>query len=180
MKGWRLALAAAVTACATAVPAARAQTRAGGGSVPADTAAQSAPAALRPIRLAKWGTLAAATAAGVLGFVENARADDRYAELERMCEAQPSECRRRTADGAYESEAFESVYQQVRRHDHRAHTALVAGQIGVAASVVLFLLDLGNVRPPGDIPWVPGTLRMAGDADGFSLGIHLPLARERR
>lgn len=140
-------------------------------TVQADTV--SVPA-FRPLRVAKWSTLALATAAGIYGFVENGRADDRFAELEKMCEAQRIECQRRLDSGAYENEAFESLFQTVRRHDRRAHRALVAGQIGVAASVVMFLLDLGNARPPDDIPWSPGTVRMVRGPGVVRLGIYLP------
>lgn len=134
---------------------------------------------LRPLRVAKWSTLVAATAAGIYGFVENSRADDRFAELERLCEAQRFECGRRTGDGAYADPALEDLYQTVRRHDRRAHYALVAGQIGVAASVGLFLLDLGNVRRPDDVPWVPGTLRLERGPREIRLSLNLPVGNGR-
>jgi hypothetical protein len=127
------------------------------------------------------GTLLAgpglAAAAGIYGFVESARADDRYNELESLCADNPADCQLRTADGAYQDAEFETLYQIVRRHDRRAHYALITGQVGVATSVVFFLLDLGNVRPPRDIPWVPQDLRVRRTRDGVSVGFALPLGR---
>ena len=55
----------------------------------------------------------------------------------------------------------------------------MAGQVGVAASVLMFLLDLGNARPPDDIPWSPGTVRMERAPGVVRLGIHLPFRLPR-
>jgi hypothetical protein len=163
------------TAGSAREPAPPAQVR---GAQPPDTAPPVA-GGLRPLRVAKWTTLIAAAASGIYGFVENARADDRFAELEQQCQARRAECRRRTADGAYEDAALEELYQRVRRHDRRAHRALLSGQIGVAASVGLFLLDLGNVRPPSDVPWVPGTVRLERGPGTVQLSLKLPLGTRR-
>jgi len=139
-----------------------------------DTTTSAARSGFTTLRLAKWSSLAGATAAGIYGFIESGRADDRFNDLEALCDAQRVECALRTTDGAYQDPAFESLYQSVRRHDRRAHYALVAGQVGVATSVVLFLLDLGNARPPRDIPWVP---RMERRGDEVRVGFRLPLGR---
>jgi len=123
-------------------------------SVAADTVVD-APRPFRLLRVAKWTVLAGSAAAGVWGFVQNERADEKYRELEQQCEAEPARCRRRLSDGSYEDPAFEARYQEVRSLDRESHAALLAGQVGLAASVVLFLLDLGNIRPPADIPYDP-------------------------
>ncbi len=142
-----------------------------------DSAATFATSGFPKLRVAKWSTLTFAAAAGIYGFVESARADDRYNELESLCQASPADCQLRTADGAYQDTRFETLYQTVRRHDRRAHYSLIAGQVGVATSVVLFLLDLGNAHPPRDIPWVPRDLRVRRTRGGADVGIWLPLGR---
>ncbi len=134
------------------------------------------PGAFRPLRLAKWSTLALSAATGVYGFVQSGRADDRYHELERLCQNQPERCASRTSSGAYADAEFESRYAAVRALDRRSHNALLVSQVGVAGSVVLFLLDLGNARPPRDIPFVPPGTRVEPDAQGrLLLGMALPL-----
>jgi hypothetical protein len=146
-------------------------------AIPADSAARRAATGFSSLGMAKWSTLAAATAAGIFGFIESARADDRYSEHESLCEENRADCLLRTADGAYVDPSFESIFQSVRRHDRRAHYALIAGQVGLASSVVLFLLDLGNARPPRDIPWVPQELNVQRRPGAVSVGFRLPLAR---
>jgi len=146
-------------------------------TVTPDSAAARATSRFPKLRVAKWSTLTIGAAAGIFGFVESARADSRYNELDSRCAASPAACQLRTADGAYQDAEFEALYQSVRKHDRRAHNALIAGQVGVATSVVFFLLDLGNARPPSDIPWVPQDLRVRRTRDGVSVGVRLPLGR---
>lgn len=130
------------------------------------------PASLRPLRVAKWTVLVTSAGAGIYGFVQNSRADDRFRDLEAMCQAEQQRCSRRTADGAYEDSEFESLFDEVRQLDGRSHTALLLSQVGVASGVVLFLLDLGNVESPADIPFVPKAIRVGPEDGGrLSLGI---------
>lgn len=131
---------------------------------------------LRPLRLAKWGTLAAAAGGAVYGFLQNHRADDRFNQLEQLCQEQPVRCSMREPDGAYLDAEFEQLYQDVQRLDRRAHTGLLLGQVSVAASVVFFLLDLDKTRRPPDIPFVPPA-QLVRRHDGsvaltFSLPVH--------
>jgi hypothetical protein len=144
----------------------------------ADSAARRGPAPLRPLRIAKWTVLAGSAAAGIWGFVRNERADKLYRELEQACQSAPLTCRPRTAGGAYTDAALEARYQEVRSLDRQSHVALLAGQVGVAASVVLFLLDLGNVRPPPDIPYVPKGVALSTDAAGRTrIALRVPLGK---
>lgn len=103
------------------------------------------------------------------GFVINARADDRFHELERLCQADHAVCRDRLPDGRYRSATMESMYQEVLDFDRRARRGLLAGQIGLGAALVLFILDLGNERPPEDIPYAPGKLQVLPNQDGSLL-----------
>jgi hypothetical protein len=135
----------------------------------ADTVVDS-PRPFRLLRVAKWTVLAGSAGAGVWGFLQNERADEKYRELEQQCEAEPARCRRRLSDGAYEDAVFETRYQEIRALDRDSHAALLAGQLGLAASVALFLLDLGNIRPPADIPYDP---RLSATPDRVVLEIRL-------
>lgn len=127
-----------------------------------------------PLRIAKWTLLTGSAAAGVYGFVQSNEADDRYVRLERLCQEQQSTCRQRTSDGAYVDPEFEGLFQDVRDLDNRSHTALLIGEIGVAASVALFLLDLDNSTGPSDIPWTPARLEIMPGVDRVEVGVRVP------
>jgi hypothetical protein len=133
---------------------------------------------LRPMRIAKWGTLVAAAGTADYGFVKNGQADDLFADLERLCQDQPVQCRMRSASGAYQDARFEQLYADVLALDRRAHTTLLMSQIAVGASVVFFLLDLGNARRPPDIPFVPTAVGLSPRSDGsLALAFTFPLQR---
>jgi hypothetical protein len=129
----------------------------------------------RTLRLAKWSALGASGAAAFYGFGNNRRADEAFQGLERQCQADWDRCLDRLSTGAYRDPALEAEYQRVRRLDGRARTALVVGQIGIATSVVLFILDLRNEQPPPNIPFDASRLQlMPARAGGLSLGLSLP------
>jgi len=153
--------------------AATANQHAEGPSLPRDS--DTRPGPWRPLRIAKWTTLATSAATGIYGFVKNAAADDRYRQLEQLCQDQQFRCADRTAGGAYADAQFEASYQEVRRLDRRSHASLLLSQIGVATSVVLFLLDLHNSSAPGDIPWVPAKIEIAPGAGHVDVAFRLHL-----
>ena len=163
---------------------ARAQRRAdplpASANIPVDSTRQHSPSPFRALRVAKWTVLAGAAGAGVWGFVRNDRADELYRELEQACESDRPRCRDRGPGGAYTEPLLEARYQEVRSLDRDSHRALVLSQIGVTASVVLFLLDLGNTRPPPDIPYVPRGLTVStqrGGATAFEFRVPLGTPR---
>lgn len=130
----------------------------------------------RPLAVAKWTTAAAAAGAAVYGVVQNRRADHQYEDLEQVCVEEPFRCEERLPTGAYADAELEARYQNVRDLDGRAHAALIAGQIGVAASVVLFILDLRNSDGPQNIPYEPRTFDVMPARDGgLSLRLRLRL-----
>jgi hypothetical protein len=133
--------------------------------------------ALRPLRIAKWGALATAAGAAVYGFVQNHRADDRFNQLEQLCQDQPVRCSVRGPGGAYQDPEFEELYGEVRSLDRRAHAGLLLGQIGVAATVAFFLLDLDKTRRPPDIPFVPSANLESRDDGSLALTFVVPLPK---
>ncbi|HSJ14738.1 MAG TPA: hypothetical protein VK939_09985 [Longimicrobiales bacterium] len=133
------------------------------------------PPAWSVLRVAKWSTLLLSAGAAIYGFTENERADNLYEELEQLCQAAPAECRARTPDGAYQAPELETRYQRVLDRDRTARTALLASQVGIAASVVLFILDLRNARPPDDIIYEPRPLQVGPARDGgMEVRLQLP------
>ncbi len=136
---------------------------------------QETRSAWRPLRIAKWGTLAGAAGAALYGFLESGRADDAYDALENACEQDRTNCLRREPDGAYSDPALEAMYQDVRRLDRHTRTGLIASQVGLAASLVLFLLDLGNDGPPDDVPYRPPRFQFSPSREGAELGLRVPI-----
>ena len=152
-----------------------------GGEPPAVQAASSVQerSGWRPLAVAKWTTAAAAAGAAVYGVVQNRRADNQFEDLEQVCVEEPFRCEQRLPNGAYADAELEARYQDVRDLDGRARAALIAGQIGVAASVVLFILDLRNSDGPQNIPYEPRTFDVMPARDGgisLQLNLRLPAA----
>jgi hypothetical protein len=119
----------------------------------------------RPMRIAKWTTLLVSGGAAAYGFVENRRADRAYEQLERECAAAPATCVM-LDNGAYADPALEARYQRIVDRDRGARTALLAGQLGIAAGVILFIIDLPNRTAPEDIPYEPRPFRVGLRSDG--------------
>ena len=141
-----------------------------------DSATQSS--SWRALRVAKWTTAAAAAGAAVYGVMQNRRADERFEQLEQVCVTATWRCLERLPNGAYADAELEAQYQEVRSLDSRARTALIAGQVGVAASVVLFILDLRNSGGPENIPYEPRKLDVRRARDGgMSLTVRLDAGR---
>ena len=119
----------------------------------------------RPLRIAKWTTFLASGGAAAFGFVQNRRADREYEQLESECVAEPANCSV-LEDGSYSNAALEARYQRIVDRDRTARTALLAGQIGLAASVIMFIIDLPERDTPEDIPYEPRPLRVGLRSDG--------------
>ena len=152
----------AVLFCAAASPAA-AQHRSPP-LAPDSHAAQLLPrqqsTGIRPLAIGKWAFLASGIGAATYGFVEGAKADDLYEDLEERCIADAALCRSRTPDGGYTDPELETLYQDVLSRDTRTRTALIAGQLSLASSLVLFLLDMGSGPQREGIPYEPPRLRV--------------------
>ena len=120
----------------------------------------------RPLRVAKWSTLVASTAAAAYGFNQNRIADREYEELERICVGNPALCERASGSDEYADADMERRYQEIVERDDRARIALLAGQLGLIASVVMFIFDLPDKSRPEDIPYDPKPLRFGLGRDG--------------
>jgi hypothetical protein len=125
------------------------------------------------MRVAKWSAALASAGAAAYGFMENRAADREYEDIERACEATPAACATTIDGGTYADPALETRYQNVLRRDDRAQVALLAGQIGLAASVLLFILDLPEGTTPDDIPYEPRPLRLGLRHGQIQLGVEL-------
>jgi len=139
-----------------------------------DSVQQRAHHAWRPLRIAKWSTLGAATAAVVYGFTQNRQADREYAGIEELCIQSPEQCAR-NADNSYADAALEQRYQNVVTRDQHARLGLLLGQAGLVASVALFLLDLHNSAAPEDIPYEPKPFTVGAARHGVELRWRQPL-----
>jgi len=144
---------------------------------PGETPAVQSPS-FRPLRIAKWSTAVLTAAVAGIGVASYMRADDRYAALERACVESPEACAERLPNGAYADPRLEAMYQDVLRYDSRARLALIGSQVGLAASVVLFILDLRDDTTPPNIPYDPRPLRVGPSRDGgVEFGFGVPVGR---
>jgi hypothetical protein len=123
----------------------------------------------RPLRIAKWTTFLASGAAAAYGFSQNRVADDEYLKLEMECEESPLSCFKLADTDQYADPAMEQRYQKILKRDEDARFALLAGQIGIAASVVMFIIDLPDRESPEDIPYDPKPVRVGLSRDGGAL-----------
>ena len=105
-------------------------------------------------------------------------ADVKFSELERLCNDDHARCGARGPDGAYADILLEERFQDVIALDRKARTALILSQVGVATSIVLFLLDLRNDEGPSDIPYVPRGLTFGRDCDRGWICLRLPAGPE--
>ncbi|MBI4545269.1 MAG: hypothetical protein HY703_08745 [Gemmatimonadetes bacterium] len=126
-----------------------------------------------PLRFAKWATVAASVASAAYGFSVQHDSDEKFRALEARCQQQPQKCSQRLPDERYQDPELEAMYQDVVRLDRRARMALLASQVGVAASVLLFILDLREESTPPNIPYDPERFQIQPRADG---GVELRFA----
>ena len=127
------------------------------------------------LRVAKWASLLASGGAAVYGFTENRAADREYEEIEQLCQDQPDACATVPGSTTYLDPALEARYQDVLQRDDRARLALLMGQIGLAASVLMFILDLPEGTTTDDIPYDPRPVRLHLGRRHVELGLHLEI-----
>lgn len=130
---------------------------------------------VRPMAVAKWGSLLSTAGTAVYGFAASMAADDHYARIEDACAEDVARCRISETDGRYLDPEIEEWDRQAERLDRRARVGLIASQVGVAASIVLFILDLRDTGAPPNVPYQPSRVQVGLSAIGVRLGVRLPV-----
>jgi hypothetical protein len=135
----------------------------------------------RTIRVAKWATLVAALGSAAYGLSAQHTAGEKYDELELRCQAEPARCQHRNPDGSYTDPDLERLYQEALDRDRASKISLIGSQVGLAASVVLFMLDMRDDDTPRNIPYEPSRFRVgSGERGGTEFRITVPAGRQRR
>ena len=102
-------------------------------------------------RVAKWVLAGATIALGVYAYTEHDAAEEVQGRLRSRCDTSPDLCT--VLDGRYADTESEALHQLAVRHDRRAQTGIVAGQITLLGGVALFLYDLRGDGRPDNIPY---------------------------
>lgn len=102
-------------------------------------------------RVAKWVLAGATIALGAFAYTEHDAAERLHARLRDRCDTAPEACM--VAEGRYTDLESEALHQRAVRHDRRARTGIVAGQITLLGGVALFLYDLRGDGRPDNIPY---------------------------
>ena len=152
--------------CAMVIPTATAHAQRMDNSLRMQDTTRTIRSTWRPMRIVKWTALLASTGAAAYGFAENRVADREYNELELECAAAPVTCSKVNGGDAYANPALEERYQQILERDDNARFALLAGQVGIAASVIMFIIDLPEGENTEDIPYEPKPFRFGLGRDG--------------
>jgi hypothetical protein len=66
----------------------------------------------------------------------------------------------------YANPELEQRYQRILQRDDHARLALLGGQLGIAAAVIMFIVDLPDQESPEDIPYDPRPIRFGLRSDG--------------
>lgn len=122
-------------------------------------------------RVAKWVFAGATIALGAYAYTEHDTAERLHARLRNRCDRAPEVCM--VADGRYTDLESEALHQHAVRHDRRARTGIVAGQITLLGGVALFLYDLRGDGRPDNIPY-PSPRRTSLHHRTVMLGARVP------
>lgn len=128
-------------------------------------------ATLRPMGVAKWSVLASTATAAVYGVAASMAADDHYTRIERLCADDATRCEKNEGNGRYLDPEVDRLDRRAEKLDRTARIGLLASQIGAAASVVLFILDLRDTGAPPNVPYTPSGLRLSLSATGLQLTV---------
>jgi len=121
------------------------------------------------VRYGRWVTAAGALALTLLSVQQHERAEDHWDQLNRICRYDNAACVV-GADGRYVNPTAETEYQATLDYDRRARRRLVGGQIALAVTVGLFIIDVGRGGAgPGNIPLAPLEVTVGGD--GARIGV---------
>ncbi len=123
------------------------------------------PGGWRPLAIAKWGMLGATAVAAVYGLSASIEADGLYDRISQICASDAGRCAE-LPEGGYADAEVARLDRDARELDDRARRGLLATQVGVAATLALFILDLRDGGPPPNLPYVPPQLRVGFGRDG--------------
>jgi hypothetical protein len=129
------------------------------------------------VRYGRWVTAAGAIAFTFLAMEEHGDAERHWNRLNVICRANNAACVIGPG-GGYADPTAEAEYQATVKFDRRARARVIAGQVALAVTVGLFIIDVGRRGGgPENIPIAP--LEVGFTADGATVGIRLPLAISR-
>ncbi len=129
------------------------------------------------VRYGRWVTAAGAIALTFLAMEEHGDAERHWNRLNFICRANNAACIVGPG-GGYADPTAEAEYQATVKLDRRARARLIAGQVALAVTVGLFIIDVGRGGGgPENIPIAPLEVSVTGD--GARVGMRLPLAISR-
>ena len=103
------------------------------------------------VHYGKWGAAALFAGLTSLGVLEHDRANSAFDRLTAFC-LNVGPCGI-GPDGRYANPAAESRYQEVVRGDRAARAFLLSGQVALAGTAALFILDLMKEHGTPNIPF---------------------------
>jgi hypothetical protein len=122
----------------------------------------------------KWVTGAASIALIAFAVKEHDRSNENWDALLAICDADSERCEV-GADGAYQDEEAERLYQESLHYDRRAQRRILGGQAALVATGVLLIVDL-SVRRDGtnNVPFDPDQAYVApAKGGGVLLGMRV-------
>ena len=128
------------------------------------------------VRNGKWGAAALFVAATSLGLLEHHRANVAFDGLRELCGAS-AQCSI-GQDGRYSDPVAEVQYQKVVSGDRAARSWFVGGQVALAGTAVLFVIELLHPRATTNIPFSGFLVKPT--RSGTRIGLQLPVRLQLR
>ena len=123
------------------------------------------------VRHGKWATAALFVAATGLALYEHRTANGAFDDLRTMCGA-TVQCSI-GQDGRYTDPAAEAQYQEVVAGDRAARAWFISGQVALAATTVLFVVELLHTKGSKNIPYSGFIVKPT--RTGTRIGVQLPI-----
>jgi hypothetical protein len=123
------------------------------------------------VRHGKWGAAALFVAATGLGLLEHNRANNAFDDLRTMC-GTTAQCSI-GQDGRYTDPVAEAQYQTIVSGDRAARSWFIGGQVALAGTAALFVIELLHARGSPNIPY--SGLLVTPTRDGTRIGLRLPI-----
>jgi hypothetical protein len=117
----------------------------------------------------KWPMLAGAVGLAVAGIAQKHDADGVYDQLQELCRADSQDCILDESEHYVNPDA-EALYQETLRLDGKARRWMLGGEVSLALSGCMFLIDLvAGHSEPRNIPFTPFEVYSAPDRLGLQL-----------